>query len=302
MPWLVVLLCCALSGTAPAAAHGVLRIAVLPFEDSSGYQGVWDLAHDVPRELARHLRSVPEFEVLPADSAFSAMRAAHHEKDARQRALRAGRALGADLVVCGRIEACGARRTTAGDPNLASYKSYSFRVDLQDVELIRVGQGQVWRTLAATQDTVLRPLEMNLFGKPGELDRQYQALFEVAFGSPAFLELAFGQFADGVLQELAGDVAATVTDRPPLKVSREGAEVLVVEPESGEVFLGIGSDDGAIVGDTISLVREGERVAAVRVIDVIGAHLSKAKILESTTTVAAGDRIGQRLPPRAAGD
>lgn len=289
----------AVQAEAEQITQPALRIAVLPFVDAAGFQGDWQLSEDVPRRLAAHLALTQGIEVVPPDRVFALFDSLSGGANT-QKALKAGRLLGANLVVWGRVEECGVRRMTAGDPNLASYKSYHYRVELDEVELIRVGQQDVWRTLTAQQDTVLRPVEMNLFGKPGELDRQYRELFNVEFGSDAFLQLGFGAFVDGVLQELTTDLVATITDRPRLDTSRAGAEVLSVD--SGMVFLGLGTEDGLAVDDVLPLLNSGERVAVVVVTELIGARLSKARILQSTGTVEAGCRIGQRLPPTAATD
>lgn len=294
--WLV-----ALWATA-ASAQGPVRLAVVSFEDRAGFEGRWQLARDVPRLLAERLVGLSPLAVTPPDSAFAAESEARREGlEGRELALAAARRLDVDLVVRGRVEACGVRRVVAGDPNLGGYKSYTYRLALREVELIRVGTQEVLRTLEVERDSVSRPLELNVFGKPGDSDREFRKLFEVDFGSPPFLELGFGRFATAAVGELASDIVSTVYDRPPLDLSREGAQVLAVDGR--QVFLGIGADDGLATADRLPLLGGGgERVAVVVVEELIGPHLSKARLLASMGTVEAGCRIGQRLPPETTAD
>lgn len=284
------------------AAQGPLRLAVVSFEDRAGFQGRWELARDVPRMLAAQLAARSQMAVAAPDSVFAAESAVRAEGlRGRELATRAGQRLGVDLVVRGTVEGCGVRRVVAGDPNLAGYKSYTYRLALSDVELVRASTGEVVRTFAVERDTINRPLELNAFGKPGDLDRQFRQLFEVDFGSAEFLQLGFGRFARDAVAEVASDIVSTVYNRPPLDLSREGAQVLAVD--GTQVFLGIGVDDGLATADRLPLLGGGgERVAVVVVEALIGPHLSKARLLVSMGTVEAGCRIGQRLPPETTAD
>ena len=297
LPWLLFVL---LGSLGQVWAQEPLRLAVLAFEDDAGFQGDWDLARDVPRMLAAHLEQLAPLDVVSADSAFAAQK-----REARQggsdldKAVRAGRSLEADLVVLGTVATCGVRRTMAGDPNLAGYKAYTYRVELTDVELIRVRSKEVVRTLSVERDSVDRPLELNLFGRPGDKDKEFRALFEVGFNSPEFQELTFGRFTWRAIGDLARDVVSTIYNRPPLDLSGEGARVLAVEESYG--FIGVGVEDGLVVDDILPLLNaEGEQLAVVVVEEVIGAHLSKARIERTSAQLQVGLRIGQRLPPGTA--
>ena len=111
-----------------------------------------------------------------------------------------------------------------------------------------------------------------------------------------FQELTFGRFASHVIDDLARDIVSTIFDRPPLDLSREGAHVLAVEETY--VFVGIGVAVGLVVDDILLLLdEEGKRVAVVIVEEIIGAHLSKARIERTVVPLQVGHRIGQRLPP-----
>ena len=270
-----------------------LSIALLDFEDLAGFQGSWTLARDVPEFLGRHLDGEDAFDVVPpqrvveiqADPRLSGL-------EGRDLAVAAGRLLDADIVIRGVVETFGMRRVTAGDPNLAGYKSYHSRVHMEDVEVIRVATEQVLGTVAASRDSTETPLGLDLFGRPRRQDREFRELFHLDFGSERFYELPLGMAADAVFEELRREIAAVLIDRPAIDLTSDNAVVLAVDED--EVFLGIGVDDNVEYGDLLPLYRDGLRVALVKVSEVIGPHLSKATIVDGDQ-VETGSRIGQRL-------
>jgi len=293
-----------LSPLAVAANEGP-RLAILSFGDEAGFQGTWDLSEDVPRSLADHLMALSSLRIIDADSARSAERAARDAGDSGiPLAAAVGRALNADYVLRGVVTACGVRRVVAGDPNLGGYRSFTYSVGLEQVELTRTTTASVVRTLSVVRDSVMRPLELNLFGRPTSHDKEFEALLKIDFGGEAFDELPFGHFIRGALDDLASDVVSTIYDRRPLILSREGARVLAVDEE--QIFLGIGVDDYLEIGDVVPILDdEGHRVGLVEVVEMIGPHLSSANLLESAGdtengVVELGQRFGQRLAPDAA--
>jgi len=285
----------------PGAVAANLRIAVLRFEDLAGFQGDWDLGKGVPELLGKELGLRPALSVVPMDSVAAAEReVGRGDPLERGSALEVGRRLHADLVVTGSIAVFGVRRLMLGDPNLAGYKSYRSRVELVDVELIRVATGEGAGTFEVVADSVDRPLELNLFGRPGAADREFRELFEVEFGSERFFELGFGRFVATCVAELSDEITAGLSARRPIDLSGERAEVLAVD--GSEVYLGIGSRDFVEPGDLLPLYRGDRRIARVKVSDVVGPHLSKADVVAASDSVTAGLRIGQRLPWDFEGD
>lgn len=285
----------------PGDAAGSLRIAVLSFEDLAGFQGDWDLGKEVPGLLGKELGSRRALSVVPMDSVLAVERELRRgDQGEGGLAVEVGRRLQADLVVTGRIAAFGVRRLMVGDPNLAGYKSYRSRVELVDVELIRVATGESMGTFEVVADSVDRPLELNLFGRPGSADQEFRALFEVEFGSEEFLELGFGSFVAARVRELSDEITTGLSARRPIDLSGERAQVLAVD--GSEVYLGIGSRDFVEFGDLLPLYRGDRRIACVKVSDVVGPHLSKADVVAESDSVTAGLRIGQRLPWDSPGD
>jgi hypothetical protein len=271
-----------------------LRIALLNFEDRAGFQGDWDLATDIPALIGRYLATENQLTVISRERVAAVLQ----NKELRQQtgmiqAVRVGRLLEADLVVSGIVEQFGVRRTTAGDPNLAGYKSYKSVVNLVEIELIRVATEEVVRTFDVFRDSTERPLGLDLFGRPRQQDRDFRELFKVEFASDRFFELPFGQLVAVALKELSADIVRTIVDRPPIDLSSPKAVVLAVEVN--DVYLGIGTEDHVEHGDFLPLYKEGGRVALVEVNQIIGSHLCKARIVEGAAEIETGLRIGQRL-------
>jgi hypothetical protein len=270
-----------------------LSIALLDFEDLAGFQGSWTLARDVPEFLGRYLDGEDAFDVVPPQRVVEIQ--AHPRLsglEGRDLAVAAGRLLDADIVIRGVVETFGMRRVTAGDPNLAGYKSYHSRVHIEDVEVIRVATEQVLGTVEASRDSTETPLGLDLFGRPRRQDREFRELFHLDFGSERFYELPLGMAADAVFEELRTEIAAVLIDRPAIDLTSDNAVVLAVDEDG--VYLGIGVDDNVEYGDLLPLYRDGLRVALVKVSEVIGPHLSKATIVDGDK-VETGSRIGQRL-------
>jgi len=273
-----------------------LRVALLDFEDEAGFQGDWNLAQDVPELLGRYLAREEALAIISRDSVALAMR----QKSVKQRlglerAIEAGRLLQAEVVITGIVEKFGVRRFSAGDPNLIGYKKYNSSIEIKNVQLIKLSTQKVVETLEVYRDSTESPLGVDLFGRPRKQDREFLALFRVEFGSESFFELPFGKLADLVFKDLSAEIVQILVDRPPIDLSGDQAVVLAVEVEENEVYLGIGHADGLEYGDILPLGKEDERVALVRVHQLIGPHLCKAVILKGGEAVEVGLPIGQRV-------
>lgn len=273
-----------------------MRVALLPFEDRAGFQGEWELARDIPKLLGVHLSAIPGISVVPAEMPQetgdpTSRRDAPSLSD-EWRSI--ARRLDADVLIRGRIDKFGVRRTIAGDPNTLGYRSYTHSVQLDEIELIDGMSGSVLSTLEVRRDSVERPLDLSLFGKPNAQDREFRALLSAEFASDAFFELTFGQHVQAVFGQLSQDVADSLLGRRPIAL-REDAMVLAVDGK--EVYLNIGNEDLIRRGDTFSVLQNGQPVGSVRIEEIIGQNLSKASIVESETPIQVGLSLGARLVP-----
>ena len=100
------------------------KILVLPFLDSSGYKGSWDIHNGVAGTLADSLAHNSFYHIVPGDSAL-----AYLETDellgevGMARAAAIGSLLGADWVILGDIEELTMKRFQA-TVNIGGYRSY----------------------------------------------------------------------------------------------------------------------------------------------------------------------------------
>ena len=271
-----------------------LRLALLDFEDRAGFQAEWHLPRDVPDLLGRYLDADDALSIIPTEE----VAAAQLDKQFKpyrgmDRAVRLGHFLEADVVVTGIVEKMGMRRVTMGNPNLAGYKSYNSVVHLSQVQLIRVATGELVETFETLNDSTEKSYGLDLFGRPRQQDRAFRELFKVAFGSERFFELSFGKFVELTFRDLSSQMITSLTERPPIDLSGEQAHVLAVEAD--EVYLGSGTLDRVEHGDVLPLYDKQNRVALVRVHQIIGPHLCKAEVVEKFGAIATGLRIGPRL-------
>ena len=273
-----------------------LRVLLLPFDDDAGFQGDWDLSVDVPQLLGAYLSETSGVEVVTKDSIGHST-----YKKICTEGITVGSAghsvaleLGIDVLITGRIKKFGVRRAMAGDPNLIGYRSYTYSIELSDIDLIQVDSDIVLATLSAKEDSVERPIQFDLFGKPRVQDLEFRELLTVPFASKRFFELSFGKHAERVFKDISDHIVQTLLEREPL-VLTDSAKVLAINGE--EVFLGIGKDNLVQHGDVLPLLDSGQHVGIVRVKQILGPHLSKAIVVDHNQPIHAGLGVGQRLVP-----
>ena len=267
-----------------------VKVVVMPFEDRAGFQGDWELSKDVPRLLAANLRSVAGIEIIELDLVESV---ANRSQDYSVFDSVASE-LKADVFVTGIVEKFGVRRAMAGDPNSIGYRAYTYSIELNEIDIVQIGSGVILATLSVSRDSVDRPVQFNLFGKPQVQDREFRELLSVSFASKRFYEMAFGMHVQNVFEELTVSIVDELLYRDPI-VLGESAKVLAIDGK--EVFLGLGKEDLVQHGDTLPLLELGHQVGVVRVKQILGPHLSRAIVVDCSQPLRAGLVIGQRLVP-----
>jgi len=271
-----------------------IRVAMLSFEDQAGFQGKWQLSRDVPRLLGMHLDNVPGILVVSSDSLSNVQSGDQNASQSGRLWRSIAERLGADVLIRGNVRKFGVRRTVAGDPNTLGYKSYTHSVWLDEIELIDGKSGSVLSTLNVKKDSVERPMEFNLFGKPSSQDREFRALLSAQFASDKFYGLTFGRHVRVVFEDLSGDIADSLLTRDSF-ILPEDAKVLAVDGE--QIYLNVGVGDMIRRGDIFPIIQGGKRVGVIRVEEIIGQHLSKAVIMERKSPIKTGLSLGKRLLP-----
>lgn len=268
-----------------------VRVALLPFDDEAGFQGAWELASDVPTLLGAYLKDIPGIAVVPAG--IDDRSSGDLSKMAEEWQAVAAR-LDVDVLIRGRVSKFGVRRTVAGDPNTLGYKSYTHSVKIDEIELIDGKSGVVLSTIDVRRDSVERPIDISLFGKPNAQDREFRELLSSEFASDQFFALTFGKHVQSVFGELSQAIADSLLGRAPVAL-REDARVLAVD--GGEIYLNIGNGDSIRRGDIFSVLQNGQHVGAVRIEEIIGQHLSKAAVIDNEGPIQTGLSLGTRLVP-----
>ena len=136
------------------------RIVFMPFYDESGYRGPWDLGYQVPEMLGDMLGGTDDyFIVVPMDTIRSIMSKPETESAVMKfldlfrnkkriqkiltdaEVLSVARKLKGDIAITGVVSDFNMRRTGGGEPMIGGYKSYTTKVEVDQVRVLRVTDG-----------------------------------------------------------------------------------------------------------------------------------------------------------------
>ena len=270
-------------------AEGAYRIAVLPFEDRTDFNGPWDIRVEVPRILGERIGERGGYSVVPMDTVVALLerRAAKYPKDTLTAI---GRELDVDYLIVGSIERFSLSRFMIGARMLGGYWSYSSDVELKG-KLIRAVDGKAMGELRGRGKVTDRDLGLSLLGRRPEKDRQFYGIGELKFGSEEFRGTILGKALE---EAIAGFVTELGKVLPTPEHLRRKALVVLVE--DGVVYLNLGYEDGVRPGDRFWVYEEGEiirdpvtgevlgradpkKVGEVQVTEVKAPHLSKARLI-----------------------
>ncbi|MFH1006239.1 MAG: hypothetical protein V1800_01890 [Candidatus Latescibacterota bacterium] len=276
-------------------------IAVLPFEDKSHYDGAWDIKGGTAGFLGEVLRENAFYTIIPKDSVRAVLErrpdfsASIGEGKMSPSAISAiGAELNADVLISGKIEVFNISRFMAGAQMLGGYRSFSSNVRLE-ATLWRVMDGRELGVLGGEGEVMDRDIGLTLLGRPTENDSQFYGLTDVEFGSEVFRKTILGRAMAEALQEIKAKVEEVVT--PPSALKASTRPVLVLEVQDNTVYINAGAEDGVTIGDKLNVYgkgkaledpstgevlgyTDGQKVGAIQIIEIKGAHLSKARIVD----------------------
>ena len=280
---------------APAYASAradVQRVAILPFEDRSGFRGKWEIDREIPELWGRILAQDSSCVIVPLDSIEVVLRKEGLKEGDAAGVIRVGKALHADLVVAGIIAEYNLSRLGVGDLNLGGYRSYSATVKLEEIRVFRAADGLRLGVIDSEHKITDRDVGLDLFGGLRERDREFFHLDTIAFGSDRFRGTVIGTTTHQVLEELTEQLKDLMVlpaiDFPPGRFPT----LLTVQGDEG--YLDVGSRDGVVVGHTFEVLGPPESaeadtvVGTVRITAVMGARLSKIRILSGAPGMQAG--------------
>ena len=279
-----------------SAANYRPYIAVLPFTDDSDFDSrIWDLEHEIARFLSTEMQAHTAWHVIPYDAVNEVTSPPIEDDDALYSA---ARRLMADIVLIGTLLNFDFARTTVGDPLLGGYKSFRGVIELE-VRAMHVEGRSSLGTLYSLQESKSRGLGLDLLGKPRRQDLQFQGLRDMTFGSEKFLATALGEATQSAAAELIENLVAKVR---PGTITIDGDPPAVLSVHGDEVFVNVGTENAVQRGYRFEVFPAGDRapaaeaglekpIAIVQVEDVIGARLSRVRIVIASDTIAAGDRL-----------
>ena len=282
-------------------------LAVIPFEDHSGFDGAWDVEFGLTGLLSERLAAVQGYLVIGPDSSArteAAVEVAASDSGRPREAL--FDSLQAGYLVTGTIEEFGISRFGIVTPTLGGYQSYRAGARVS-FSLWERGAAGAMLTDQAEAEVKQGGLGLTLLGKPTDEMAQWEMLDKLEFGSEAFMATIIGQAVDTLLIEMVGKFQAAL---PPQK-NLESAigPAVIVSIDGDQVYINRGFEDDVHIGDRFEVYRRGEelrdpetgellgysdrRVGVIRVNFVKSAHLSVAEVKEEEREreIMAGDRI-----------
>jgi hypothetical protein len=278
-------------------------VAVLPFADESGFRpGVWDLGPEMARLVRTELAADDRWQVMVEEE--TAMAGLDLKARGQAETTEWGRQVQADVVLAGRITGYELRRFSVGDPLLGGYKAYSAEVELEVDAVWTATDTAV--PLKARQELTERGAAVELLGKQRAADLEFERMPELTFGAAEFRASLLGRVTMTAVAELLDQLAKTAEDR---RAAAEVAHGEVLSVDGTEVFLSVGHDAGAWVGQRYRVETPGikdrtttaETAAAdqgearsgivIEVVEVVGARLSRGRIVDGAGAVQPGDPV-----------
>ena len=283
-------------------------IVVLPFYDDSGYRGPWQLHNEVPEMLGDMLLD-EYFHIIPMDTVLAVLPRPPEKgmiskffdifrnKKNKQRLmtdleiLTIARKLNSDYAIMGIIEDFKFKRMGGGDVMIGGYKSYTAKVELSHVRILRVADGTPLGSVNGEAEKNERGLGLELLGKPRKRDLEFYSLDSLDFGSKRFLSSLMGETTVEALNKVQKEIRAIIT-LPDTSWYAE-KKFKIISMDSGIVNINAGSADGIKPGDKFRVFtpESGILVGKINITIVWADHISKAEILEGKDEIRSGDII-----------
>lgn len=282
-------------------------LAVLPFEDRSGFDGHWDLSRGISHLLAERLNQVQGYRMTMVDSSaelsVGEILECGHEFTADS-LYSPYDSLGVGYLICGTVEDFGISRFGIATPGVGGYQAYRAKVR------VRFSVYQRGASIPVLEDESegeikQRGLGLTFLGKPTEQMEEYELLDRLEFGSPQFMSTIAGKAVEALLMEMVEKIQLTLPPQEDLDSDIGLAVILSIE--EGQVYMNRGYEDEVKVGDEFEVYTRGEelrdpetnellgytdrKVGRIQVTFVKSAHLSRARVVEGEGEIAPGDEV-----------
>ena len=291
-----------------------IKIGVLNFVNNSRYRGKENPAEKIPVLLEKFLvREIPYISSVPHDSLerileeSNKLSSSNIQLDDEAKIKRICQVLPVDLVIFGELKEFNLIRFSVGNPMLGGYGSYKAIVEIR-FKAVRVLDNRILLDTIVKSVENEKDLDITLLGKPTQIMREFMAFDQLQFESDKFNETLIGKATLDAFRKLKSQLTEVVNPPKLRLVSREHlAPPSVVLIQDGQVYLNIGFEDGARVGDKFVIQRPGpelrdpqngallgrvyQEIGVVQIIQIEANHLSKAKIIMGREKIKIGDLI-----------
>ncbi len=278
------------------------KILLLPFLDSSGYKGAWDIHRGLAKTLGDSLARNSFYQIVPVDSALAYLEPPELTGEiGHARAAGIGAFLGADWVILGNIEELTMKRFQATVP-LGGYRSYEGIV-MADLTLVNAIDGRRGGELST--EGVMDSKRTGITNPAAfvPLDKQYFFLDDLAWNSDTFRESLVGKALAAWAKNAADGIAEQIRPPPSLQVA---GRIMVVD--GAVAYINLGLADGIRNGDKFAVWDQGReltdpetgevlgrtlpsRVGIIQVEQILSDHLSKTRVLEGVDSIRLNDAL-----------
>lgn len=221
------------------------KVGILPFENLSGFEEVWDIRKDIPVHFGAMLAKEENNEIVPFDE-LDALLQSNTKKKINQYDTEDWKALlpGCDVIVIGYIDQFDLKRYNVAEPTLAGYEYYSFTVKMR-VIFADLNLGRVSEQTEVETELSRNVVGLNLFGRTSSDRKDFFGLSQIDFGSEKFMRSivgegmadAFNQFYKHYKREIK--LSYSESDDESESVPTLTGTLLTYDASTGDAFVNI---------------------------------------------------------------
>lgn len=277
------------------------QVAFTKFENTSSYEGIWELEYDFPNFISGYLRERFEIQVLSPKLMEDELSNSHIQNFSLHEMLRN---LGYKYLISGKVTKFSISRFTAGEPKLAGYETYSNDIAFT-ISILDLNSQQTIYADAFSNELSDLGVGITIFGRESESKKEFYSLDKMKFGSAEFAHTLIGKNMLALCEKFAehskahfselkiNDVNLIKDDPNPSpspfikKIVR--GEILLIDYETKEVFINLGSSDNLSSGAILSIYSVGDSLFDPSTEQFLG--VSDKKVGEVEIVEVRGERF-----------
>ncbi len=277
------------------------QVAFTKFENTSSYEGIWELEYDFPNFVSGYLRERFEIKVLSpklfedelANSNFRNL--SFHEMLTE---------LGFKYLISGKVTKFSISRFTAGEPKLGGYETYSNDIAFS-ISILDLNSQQIIYSDAFSNELSDLGVGITIFGRESDSKREFYSLDKMKFGSAEFVNTLIGKnmlslceifsekvktyFSEFKTSDMSSTLNNSNSDASPFTKKIIRGEILLIDYETKEVFINLGSSDNLTSGAVLSIYAAGDSLFDPATKQFLG--VSDKKVGEVEIVEVRGERF-----------